>query len=220
MFTGLIEEIGIVKGINFDGKQFKLAIAAKTVLEEVKLGDSIAINGICLTVTEYTEHSFVVDVMPQTQKSTTIKSLKINERVNLERALAANSRLGGHFVTGHVDSTGTIASIKPDANAIFIEIAMDAYYAKYLVPKGAITVDGISLTVFNVSNNRFSLSLIPHSSDKTTLTEKKIGDEINLEFDILAKYTEKLLRQSLNSEQPTQKNTGVTLETLTKYGFK
>lgn len=220
MFTGLIEQIGQVKSIDKGHNQLKLSIYADSILSDVALGDSIAVNGICLTVTHFSSSYFTVDVMPQTVQASNIKTLKIGDKVNLERALRADSRLGGHFVTGHVDAIGKIDEMSHNANAITIVISFSSSYAKYIVEKGSITVDGISLTVFAVSPNSLTLSLIPHSASMTTLASKKIGDGVNLEFDILAKYTEKLLSSRLGSMPHTDTATkGVTLDMLKQYGF-
>lgn len=219
MFTGLIEEIGRVKFIRHHGQHFKLSIYADLVLQDVQLGDSIAINGVCLTVTEFSAYEFTVDVMPETQSATNISQLKPNDNVNLERALSASGRLGGHIVTGHVDTVGKVASISKQENAIIITIKFDSEFNRYLVKKGSITVDGISLTVFDVKETTFSLSIIPHSASHTTLGTKQVGDQVNLEFDILAKYTEKLLFNRAEQSHEQVKQSGLTVETLKKYGF-
>ncbi|SET19627.1 riboflavin synthase [Thorsellia anophelis] len=220
MFTGLIEQIGTIKSIDRGHNHLKISIYANSILRDVTLGDSIAVNGICLTVTHFTDSYFTVDVMPQTVQASSIKTLKIGDKVNLERALRADSRLGGHFVTGHVDTIGQISQMSRNENAIKIVISFPSAYTRYLVEKGSVTIDGISLTVFSVSSDSFTISLIPHSASMTTLASKKVGDEVNLEFDILAKYTEKLLTSRLvNTPHNATPSSGVTLDMLKQYGF-
>lgn len=202
IFTGIIEEIGQVKQIKRGQQSFSLSIKAAKVLEEVKLGDSIAVNGVCLTVTGYSGASFEADVMPETYQRTTLKTLKSGSPVNLERALRLSDRLGGHLVQGHVDGIGTIINKSVEDIAILYGIEAPAEILKYVVKKGSIVVDGVSLTVVEVDNNRFSVSLIPHTAKLTILGWKREGDPVNLETDIIGRYVEKLwLSGEIKQEQ-------------------
>ncbi|WP_159882910.1 riboflavin synthase [Paenibacillus puerhi] len=194
MFTGIIEEIGTMKRIDRQGQAMVLTIGARRVLEDVKLGDSIAVNGVCLTVIAFDSAGFSVDVMPETFRRTTLERLSIGSQVNLERAMAANGRFGGHIVQGHVDATGRIASRRPEENAVVFRIEPgDPGLLKYVIPHGSITIDGISLTVVESGETHFTVSIIPHTLAETVLQHKKAGDEVNLEADVLGKYIERLL---------------------------
>ncbi len=191
MFTGLIEEIGIVKRIKKNTKSFQMIIQANKVLENIKIGDSISTNGVCLTVTEFDSNSFTVDVMPETLRRS---NLKKSRRVNLERALKVGDRLGGHFVSGHIDDVGIIKSFKNEGNAVWVTIEPNHEILKYIIQKGSIAIDGISLTVAYVDDKRFKVSIIPLTKDETTLLNKKVGDKVNLECDMVGKYIEKFTR--------------------------
>ena len=193
MFTGIIEEVGVIKNIKMGAKSAVITIQANKVMEDIHLGDSIAMNGVCLTVTSFDKNSYSVDVMHETLRRTNLGALKGGSRVNLERAMAADGRFGGHIVAGHVDGTGVITSMKQDDNAVWIDIETDASVLKYIVEKGSITIDGISLTVAQVDSRSFAVSVIPHTGMHTTLLEKKPGDSVNLETDMIGKYVEKLL---------------------------
>lgn len=194
MFTGIIEEKGKVKEVIQNSEQaFEFEIEAKQIMEDIKLGDSICVDGVCLTVTEFNKNSFHVDVMPETVKATSIKNLKKDSEVNLERAMLANTRLGGHFVTGHVDGIGEIIDKKKAENAIYYTLKIPHALTKYLIHKGSVTVDGISLTVFDIKQQELVISLIPHTVSHTVLGNKIIGDLVNLECDLLAKHVEKQL---------------------------
>ncbi|MFC4556775.1 riboflavin synthase [Virgibacillus kekensis] len=194
MFTGIIEETGTVKKINQISEQSVImTISSSKVLEDVNTGDSISVNGICLTVTHYTDSDFQVDVMPETVKSTSLSILAEGSSVNLERAMAAGGRFGGHFVSGHVDGTGKITRREKQENAIYYDIEIPEDLIKYFMMKGSIAVDGISLTVFGIENNKFTISLIPHTVSETVLGEKGEGDIVNLECDMLAKHVHNLL---------------------------
>lgn len=190
MFTGIIEEIGIVTSIKRKTHALEMTIRANIVLDDVKRGDSIAVNGVCLTVSSFTKETFVVDVIPETFKSTTLNDLPSNSRVNLERAMAANGRFGGHFVNGHVDGIGVIRSIKKESNAITKKIELDANLMKYMMIKGSVAIDGTSLTIFHVDRTSISISLIPTTQSDSLIGVKGIGDKVNIECDMLAKYTE------------------------------
>lgn len=200
MFTGIIEEIGKVERIQKDSRNCKLSIKASKILTDIHLGDSIAVNGICLTVTHFNHQAFTVDVMNETWNRTALTLLKHGSEVNLERALSVNGRLGGHVVTGHIDGTGKISSIKKDDNAVWYQINTQKEILDLIVEKGSITIDGISLTVAKVSKLNFSVSVIPHTLEQTILKSKQVGSTVNLENDILGKYVQKLMDNSPKSE--------------------
>lgn len=193
MFTGLIEEIGIVKSIHQSGKSATLVVGASRVLGDVKRGDSISTNGVCLTVTQFNSNEFTVDVMPETMKRSNLGKLKSGSKVNLERAMKVGDRFDGHIVSGHIDGTGIIKSFEEDDNAIWVSVSCENELLKYIIEKGSIAIDGISLTVAYVDDKTFEVSIIPMTKDDTTLISKKIGDKINLECDIVGKYVEKLM---------------------------
>ena len=216
MFTGIIEEVGVIKNINIGAKSAVITIQANTVMEDIHLGDSIAMNGVCLTVTSFDKNSYSVDVMHETLRRTNLGALKGGSRVNLERAMAADGRFGGHIVAGHVDGTGVITSMKQDDNAVWIDIETDASVLKYIVEKGSITIDGISLTVAQVDSRSFAVSVIPHTGMHTTLLEKKPGDSVNLETDMIGKYVEKLLGYQEQEQKP---KSNITMEFLMENGF-
>ena len=203
MFTGIIEEIGTIRGIKRGNRSVVLEVQAKKVLEDLHVGDSIATNGVCLTVISFANGSFCADVMPETMQRSNLGELHVGDRVNLERALTLNGRLGGHIVSGHVDGLGKIVGREKDENAIWIMISAPAELLRYIVDKGSITIDGISLTVVAVTE------------DETTLVKKKIGDVVNLENDVIAKYVEKLMRPTA----PAEPKGGLTLDFLLANGF-
>ena len=211
MFTGIIEELGTVERVGAG----RITVRAQRVLEGTRLGDSIAVNGVCLTVTHLTGAGFTADVMPETLRRSSLGQLRPGSRVNLERAMAADGRFGGHIVSGHIDGTGRIAATRRDDNAVWYTVETPAPLLRYIVEKGSITIDGISLTVAAVEQDRFSVSLIPHTAQVTILGEKGPGDTVNLETDIIGKYVEKLLRPA---PEPTGSR-GVTLEFLAENGF-
>lgn len=193
MFTGIVEEIGKVQSIDGGNISSSLYIECSKVLEETKIGDSIAVNGVCLTVVKILENGFKADVMPETLKRSNLGNLSIDSEVNLERALTFNSRLGGHIVSGHIDGVGKIISFEREGNAVWISISADFNLLKYIIFKGSITVDGVSLTVAYIDNEIFKVSIIPHTEEETILLKKSIGFFVNLECDLIAKYVEKLL---------------------------
>lgn len=196
MFTGIIEEVGKVERIIKNVYSFKLVIKCRKVLEDVNKGDSIAVNGACLTVTEFNDNSFSADVTSETMKRTAFSLLKPGTEVNLERALSFNGRLGGHIVLGHVDCTGKIILKRKDENAVHITIETPQKWMKYVIEKGSISVDGISLTVSQRNKKEFIITIIPHTGKQTTLLDKKIGDLVNLECDYLGKFVEQLVTKS------------------------
>lgn len=217
MFTGIIEEIGTIKSINSNGISSQLCISANTILEDTKIGDSIAVNGVCLTVTSIKSNLFTADVMAETLRRSNLGSLLPQSKVNLERAMPANGRFGGHIVSGHIDGTGTIVETKPEGNAVWIKINCSSNLLKYIIHKGSITIDGISLTVAKVTDSDFSVSIIPHTAANTTLLQKKSGDVVNLENDVVGKYIEKLLSfQKIDEQKPQSK---ITEEFLRQNGF-
>ncbi|MGL4374566.1 MAG: riboflavin synthase [Turicibacter sp.] len=193
MFTGIIEEVGMLKGIKKGAKSSQLTIQGEKVLENTKIGDSICTNGICLTVTKLTGDTFVADVMAETIRRTNLSELKVGSAVNLERALSLETRLGGHIVSGHVDGLGQITGLEKEDNATWITIDASRNLLKYIIHKGSIAIDGVSLTVAYVSDDCFKVSIIPHTGEETILLNKKLGDSVNLECDIIGKYVEKLL---------------------------
>lgn len=218
MFTGIVEEIGSIKGISKGANSAVLTLSAKKVLEDVNLGDSIAVNGVCLTVISYRQDEFTVDVMHETMDRSSLSSLKAGSKVNLERAMIANGRFGGHIVSGHIDGTGKIVSVKKDDNAIWYQISADKKILKYIIEKGSITIDGISLTVARVTDRDFSVSIIPHTLENTILAYKSEGHIVNLENDCIAKYVEKLMNfGNLDSKQENKHE--ITREFLLKNGF-
>lgn len=197
MFTGIIEELGKVEQLKSSPQAMELTIAAKKVVEDVQLGDSIAVNGVCLTVTSFTSQSFTADVMPETVKASNIQQLQIGSLVNLERAMAANGRFGGHFVSGHIDGVAKVLRKRPMANAVYIDLAVPPALLQNCLLKGSITLDGTSLTIFDVTATSLTVSLIPHTYKESVLGMKKIGDLVNVETDLLGKYIAKhLTRQA------------------------
>lgn len=215
MFTGIVEEKGTLKKLVTQGSSMQVTIAAETVLTDVSIGDSISVNGVCLTVTSFNQEQFTVDVMPETFRTSSLAQLSVGSQVNLERAMAANGRFGGHFVSGHVDTVGKIARIWTEANARYLSISVENEGHAYLMPKGSITVDGTSLTIFDVTNDGFVISLIPETQQATILGAKNQGDIVNLEFDMLAKYMERLLETKLKASQ----SNGLTKDKLASYGY-
>ena len=231
MFTGIVEEIGTIKAIQKGASSAILRIQAAKIMTDMHIGDSIAVNGICLTVTEFSAKEFAADVMHETLNRTNLGQLLQGSSVNLERAMAANGRFGGHIVSGHVDGVGTVSNIQRDDNAIWYTISAGPEILKYIVEKGSITIDGTSLTVARVSDKDFAISAIPHTVAITILGQKKVGDKVNLENDIIGKYVEKLLQggvqsswqqadfQSGSSGNHKQEKSGITMEFLAANGF-
>ncbi len=201
MFTGIIEEIGTIAGIRKGSQSAVLSIQCQTVLEGTKIGDSIAVNGVCLTVTSMHAHGYTADVMAETLERSSLGTLAKNSRVNLERAMAAGGRFGGHMVAGHIDGTGMVKKIEKDETAVWYTIQAEPHILRYVVEKGSIAIDGISLTVARVSSDDFAVSVIPHTQKETTLTDRKVGDLVNLECDIVGKYIEKLCGKTEEKKQ-------------------
>ncbi|MCI6676120.1 MAG: riboflavin synthase [Clostridiales bacterium] len=214
MFTGIIEEIGIIQTIQRAANSAILTINADYILSDIHIGDSIAVNGVCLTVTSFSDHSFCADVMHETLNRSSLKTLRAKSPVNLERAMPANGRFGGHIVAGHIDGTGTIHSTKQDANAVWYTIKTTPSILRYIIEKGSIAIDGISLTVAAVQKDSFQVSIIPHTLKQTVLQYKHAGDVVNLENDCIGKYVERLL-----TTKTTQTESAITADFLGKYGF-
>ena len=193
MFTGLIEEKGILTEKIPTGDGFRFEIRAEKVLEDLNIGSSIAVNGCCLTVVKRTERTFSVDTIEETLNKTNLGILKQGDKVNLERPLKADARLGGHFVLGHIDTTGKIEDIKELSNSHWMTISYPEKFNQYLIYVGSVAIDGVSMTVAELKNNSFSVGIIPHTWKETIFSEKKIGDTVNLEFDVLGKYVERIM---------------------------
>ncbi len=203
MFTGLIEEVGTIKSITKGDFSSKITVQAEKIFDGLKIGDSISTNGVCLTVTKFDKSSFDMDVMPETMRKSNLNNLKKGDKVNLERALRVGDRLGGHLVSGHIDGVGIVDGMKEEDNAIWVKINASEEVLKYIILKGSIAIDGISLTVAYIDNETFKVSIIPHTKTATTLINKKVGDVVNIECDSIGKYVEKILF-SKNQEQPRE----------------
>ena len=222
MFTGIIEDIGEIVSVRNEGNSSVLTIRSKKIMDDVRLGDSIAVNGVCLTARNISGDTFTADVMAETLRRSSLGMLKTGSKVNLERAMQLNGRFGGHIVSGHIDGTGIIVGTKKEANAVWVEIKTDAKILKLIIEKGSIAIDGISLTVAYVDDRVFKVSIIPHTASETTLLTKKAGDIVNLENDIIGKYVEKLLKPSdatnikIENDSDTK---GLSLDTLIQNGF-
>lgn len=214
MFTGLIEDVGVLQDIRNSASQAALSISTSIPMAELALGESIAVNGVCLTVTSFGDGVFTADVSPETLRCTSLGRLSTGSRVNLERALRLSDRLGGHLVTGHVDGLAKIADRRKEGNAWLFRFQVEPVIAATLVTKGSVTVDGISLTVNEAASDSFSLAIIPHTLDQTTLSERKVGDEVNVETDLIGKYVARFLKDGM-----PEKAQGVTMDVLAKHGF-
>ena len=225
MFTGIVEEVGAIKNIKRGQHSAVLTIHAKTVLEETRIGDSIAVNGICLTVTRLFPDGFSADVMHETLNRSSLAGLAAGSMVNLERAMAANGRFGGHIVAGHVDGVGHIANIRRDDTAVWYTVHAGPEILRYVVEKGSITIDGISLTVAELAADAFEVSIIPHTIEQTTLSHRKPGDAVNLENDVVGKYVQRLLHGACTT--PTEREAAnasaspspLSLSYLSAHGF-
>ena len=219
MFTGLVAELGTVQRLARQGNSYHLTVGAKKVLENLKIGDSVAVNGACLTVVRMDDSGFTADVMPETVRLTNIGSLQPGSRVNLERTLRLCDGLDGHIVSGHVEGLGTISEQRPEGIAVVVTISTPPELLKYIIKKGSIAIDGISLTVTEVTDTSFSVSLIPHTAKETTLGFKKVGDSVNLETDILGKYVERMLTWNSAHAQQEGKSDTLNMNTLLENGF-
>ncbi|HDK7155834.1 TPA: riboflavin synthase [Clostridium botulinum] len=216
MFTGIVEEVGKISKIE-EGKDFlHITIEGSKVLNPLNLGDSVAVNGVCLTVTNFNSSSFTTDVMAETLKKSSLKTLSKGSLVNLERAVTLNKPLGGHIVSGHIDGTGEIINIKKEGIATLLEVKTKGTLLKYMVPKGSVALDGVSLTLVDIKEKSFTVSLIPHTKEETILMNKNIGDIINIECDVLGKYIYKFMH--LRKEEEALKS-NINLDFLSKTGF-
>lgn len=220
MFTGIIEELGTVIRIDRGPRSARLAVAGPVVLSDVRIGDSIAVNGVCLTVVDFDREVFRADVMAETLDRTNLGILRPGDRVNLERAARLGDRLGGHLVSGHIDGVGTIKTRRTLDIAILYEITAPEAVSRYLVPKGSVAIDGVSLTVVEAENGWFSVSLIPHTAEMTTLGRKKAGDRVNLEADLIGKYVDRLLGPHREETAASKQPAGLTLDFLSEHGFR
>ena len=217
MFTGIIEETGTVRSVTSRSAGTALCIHAEKVLEGTAVGDSIAVNGVCLTVTSLSDGAFTADVMPETVRLTSLARLFPGAKVNLERAMSPSGRLGGHIVSGHVDGCGRVDAIVPDGIAKRVTISLETPLLKYIARKGSVTLDGVSLTVVAADDRSFAVSLIPQTRSATTLGELRTGSIVNVEVDLLARYIERLL--TAGSPQKEEKKGGLSLEWLQENGF-
>lgn len=209
MFTGIIQKMGTVKQINNQGEAYQLTVAVDDFLDTVKIGDSIATNGVCLTVTTKTNNEFTADIMPMTYRKSTFSELNVGSLVNLEKSMRITDGFDGHIVTGHIDSVGKITKIKQDYNAVLIRIKPPRETLKYFIPEGSVAIDGISLTIAELSDQDFTVSIIPHTRKWTTLKEKSVGSSVNIEGDVLGKYVERLLQfnsKESSNDSPISKN--------------
>lgn len=216
MFTGIIEETGAVKKVLSGAVSGEISVKCRKVLEGTDIGDSIAVNGVCLTVISIKGDTFTADVMAETLRRTNLGSLSMGEKVNLERAMSADGRFGGHIVSGHIDGTGVISSLKEEGNAVWVSVSASPEILHYIVEKGSIAIDGISLTVAYVDDSVFKVSVIPHTGEETTLLKKKVGDIVNLENDVISKYVEKMLTPYRKEEK---KKSSITMDFLMEHGF-
>ena len=219
MFTGLVAELGTVQRLARQGNSYHLTVGAKKVLDKLKIGDSVAVNGACLTVVRMDEGGFTADVMPETVRLTNIGSLQPGSKVNLERTLRLCDGLDGHIVSGHVEGLGTISEQRPEGIAVVVTIATPPELLKYIIKKGSIAIDGISLTVTEVTDTSFSVSLIPHTAKETTLGFKKVGDSVNLETDILGKYVERMLTWNNVAKEQASPADALDKKMLLENGF-
>lgn len=215
MFTGIVEEVGRVERIRAGAKSAILTLQGKLIFSDLKIGDSVAVNGVCLTARTIEGSTFTADVMHETLDRSSLGDLRPGSPVNLERAMAADGRFGGHMVSGHIDGMGRVHDIQQDDNAIWYTIAADPMLTKYIIPKGSVAIDGISLTVVDVAQEHFRVSIIPHTAKETILSHKNVGDKVNLENDLIGKYVEKLL----SYRQPENSKSSITKEFLLQNGY-
>ncbi len=219
MFTGIVEEIGRIRYLSMQGSSGRIGICANKVLGGTRIGDSIAVNGICLTVVSLQPDGFTADVMAETVRRSSLGQARSGDLVNLERAMAADGRFGGHLVSGHIDGTGVIRSCKREGNAVWVTIGADGEIMRLIVEKGSICIDGTSLTVAAVGDVWFQVSVIPHTGKETTLLKRQPGNMVNLENDLIGKYVEKLLGSSSHTAEAQKKSSGITMEFLEQYGI-
>ncbi len=215
MFTGIVEEIGTVKTVLTSETSARITISCQKILKDIKTGDSISTNGVCLTAADFNRSSFSADVMAETMRTSNLSRLNPGDLVNLERALQVNDRLGGHFVSGHIDGTGIITNFTREDNAVWVSVSVPPELLKYIVHRGSVTLDGISLTAAYIDSGTLKVSVIPHTNQVTALLKKHVGDSINIECDLIGKYVEKLVL-SKQAEEPAKT---LDLEYLKKYGF-
>ncbi len=220
MFTGIIEGLGTVKAVQSFGHGQRFMFEADFLLDTVKIGDSIAVNGVCLTAVTINGNSFSADLSPESLSKSTFGASKVGERVNMERAMRLDSRVDGHFVSGHIDGVGQIRQKLTKSNAVIISIETPPALSRYMIKKGSVAVDGVSLTINSCRRNYFDVSIIPHTSQHTTLTAKKKGDRVNIETDMIGKYVERfvILRDN-DAGQKSNAKTGIDRELLAKAGF-
>ena len=216
MFTGIVEETGTLRSLSRGSKSCVIHVQCSTVLEDTRIGDSIAVNGICLTVTSMESGGFTADVMNETLSRSSLAQTRPGDPVNLERAMAANGRFGGHIVSGHIDGTGIIREIRDDDNAVWYTVEAPPEILRYVVEKGSIAIDGISLTVARVDDRSFQVSVIPHTRAVTALSSRRVGSPVNLENDIVGKYVEKLMQPAPSESGPAS---GITTEFLAQHGY-
>ncbi|UXH44795.1 riboflavin synthase [Rossellomorea vietnamensis] len=216
MFTGIIEEIGAIEQMTKSSSSMELTIASSRILEDIHIGDSISVNGVCLTVTSFSSNKFQVDVMPETFEGTTLRTLTRGSKVNLERAMRADGRFGGHFVNGHVDGVGTIMRVEKVENAWYMDITIPEHHGHLFIIKGSVAIDGTSLTVFGVKNNTITISLIPQTRGDTVLGGKKVGDLVNIECDVMAKYFHRFYEAK---EQSERTSSSISYDFLSQNGF-
>lgn len=222
MFTGIIEEIGSIAAVRRGQISSQLTVRGNIIFDDLKIGDSVAVNGVCLTATSISGKSFTADVMAETLRRTNLGTFKEGTQVNLERAMAADGRFGGHIVSGHIDGTGTIAMMKKKENAVWVKIHTAENIMKYIIEKGSIAIDGISLTVAERGKAFFSVSVIPHTGSETTLLEKREGAVVNLENDVIGKYVEQMMKYGgagKNKSDASRQKSDITAELLAQNGF-
>lgn len=221
MFTGIVEEIGKITAVTKGPRSSQLWVQGTVIMDDLKLGDSVAVNGVCLTVAQLNRNQWMADVMSETLKRSNLGDLSTGSEVNLERAMPANGRFGGHLVAGHIDGSGQIIQIKRDDKAVLFEIKAPLKILRYIIEKGSIAIDGISLTITGMTNSSFSVSVIPHTVKQTILRFKKVGDPVNLENDMVGKYIESLLlfKPANKADSSPEKSLGLTMDFLTEAGF-
>jgi riboflavin synthase len=219
MFTGIIEGLGTIREIRPEGQGKRLTVDADFILEQTKIGDSISVSGACLTVVTMNNKRFTVDVSPETLAKTTFKNAKIGDRVNLERALRLSDRIDGHLVSGHIDGIGTITLKQNLGNAIIVTFKVPEFISHYMIQKGSVAVDGISLTINNCDGSGFDVSIIPHTAEMTTIGLKKAGDLVNIETDMIGKYVERFVDGKRHDEKTKGAKSALDMEFLSKTGF-